>query len=195
MDNWTIKEVALKLGISERTIQDWCKKNNTQTQSIADGMKPVYILSQKDIERIIVDVPKVASEAKEELTKEYIEKGIVIQKTTDTAILESQHQLIGNLILAKKKHELMILDLKNETSAMRLELDDHKEEFRTHVDKEKIDDNTVNIIRDLIHAIFEITGKSVWHELHQEFHFSKLAKITEIKGQLIIEYLKKKYGY
>ena len=57
---WTTKEVALKLGVSESTIQRWCKDNNSQTAMMPFGQKPQYILFQSDIERIIAETPSVS---------------------------------------------------------------------------------------------------------------------------------------
>ncbi len=49
IDGWTVKEASLKLGISESTMKDWCKKNNIKRQPIVKGRKGAYILSKEDL--------------------------------------------------------------------------------------------------------------------------------------------------
>ena len=192
---WTVKEVAEKLGVDERTIRRWCKANNTQRTIMSDGQKAQYILFKEDIEKAIAEIPKVIPEAKQELTKKYISEGIVVAKTTDSGIMRAQYELIGNLITAKEEHEKEILELKRESSAMRLELSDQKDTLQEHIENEPLKDTTMKTIRDLIHAVFEINHNSIWRELHTEFHFSALGRVSEIKGRAIIEYIKRKYFY
>ena len=68
IDGWTVKDASLKLGISESTMKDWCKKNNIKRQPIVKGRKGAYILSKEDLIKSTVEIPKVISKAKQELT-------------------------------------------------------------------------------------------------------------------------------
>ena len=51
-----------KLGISERTVQEWCVRNNIQTQIIAFGRKSQYILYEGDIKGFLFIISNDYSE-------------------------------------------------------------------------------------------------------------------------------------
>lgn len=189
------KQVALKLEVSERWLQIWAKTNGIQTKLSSVGGRPSYIWFQEDIIKAIIDIPKVASEPKQELAKRYITEGIVVAKTTNLNIIKAQQQTINNLIDNQLLQEREVLALREETSAMQLELEDQKETLQSHIDNEPLQDSTMATIRDLIHTVKQIKNLSIWHELHQEFRFSKLGRISEIKGRTIVEHIKNKYFY
>lgn len=68
---WTVKEVALKLDISESTVKDWCRENNIRRQIIvgsSTGQKG-YILYEEEIKELAISVGKVFKEEKRDLLR------------------------------------------------------------------------------------------------------------------------------
>jgi len=162
-----------------------------------DNSFPKAILwSDESIKILVKELPTIAKEWKDSIKDEFMEKGIVMASTSDINIIEQQWQMIGNLIQAKKQQDMKISTLSEEQHAMQRELSDHSKIIEQHdqiIRADKPNDETIKTIRDYIQNLYETRAISIWSELHAVFHFSKLARISEEKGQAIINYIRKKY--
>lgn len=193
----TTKEVADTLGVSTTTIRRFLNDNkqlfkglimrSSRERSLASG--GTLLWSDEAIKILMLNVSNPQTDQwKEEVITEYTEKGIIIAKTDNLDIIEGQAKMILNLIQAKKQQALAINKHQREIQAMQIELEDHSKIIEQHID-DLIIDESVEKIRVHIQWIYERYEKSVWNELHERFHFSKLARISEKKGKAIIEYL------
>ena len=188
---WTTKEVADKLGVSMDTIQNWCKKNNIQTEQIRFGSKPQYILYQKDIEKVIIDVPKVASEGKRELTTKYIENGIVISNSMITNP-ENRLELIkiqSRQIQSQSQQIIVIVDeIQNmEARVKQLEL---KDKFTGIQRKTR---NRLRKYNAYIVQEYEIEFWELWKPIRDKYEVSGYDDLSEEEGQEILRYYEKMY--
>ncbi|MFX0023745.1 MAG: hypothetical protein ACFE9S_15570 [Candidatus Hermodarchaeota archaeon] len=64
VERLTTQEVAQRLDISERYLQQFAKDNNVQTQKFAFGQKPQYAWSLEDIKKAMIEIPKLFPEEK-----------------------------------------------------------------------------------------------------------------------------------
>jgi len=205
-ENWkTTKEVADALGVSIDTIHRFRSDNKqlfeglTMSSSGEDGkiIGSPRLWSPESIKILMLNISNEKTDQwKEDVVEEVVEKGIMIAQTDDINIIEHQWKIIGNLIQAKKRQDMKIHVLTKEQHAMQKELANHSElieKHEKHIIESKSFDEIIKTIRDYIQDIYETRRRSIWAELHTQFHFSKLDRITVEKGKQIISYIQKKY--
>ena len=201
----TTKEVAEALQCSTKTILGYRSAHPKDFEGLVivssgetkKGARGMLLWSPEAIKILALNIsnPQV-DQWKEDVIDEVTEKGIVIAKTDDLDIIEQQWKIIGNLIQAKKRQDKKIHNLTTEQHAMQKELANHSkliERHEKHIKNSESFDEVIKTIRDYIQDIYETRGRSIWAELHNQFHFSKLDRITVEKGKLIISYIQKKY--
>jgi len=201
----TTKDVAKGLGVSNLTINRFYNNNKQLFEGLVSYSSEEYegktrkhrIWSSEAVKTLALNIsnPKI-DQWKEDVIDEVTEKGIIIAQTDDINIIEQQWKIIGNLIQAKKRQDKKIHNLTTEQHAMQKELANHSkliERHEKHIKDSESFDEVIKTIRDYIQDIYETRGRSIWAELHNQFHFSKLDRITVEKGKLIISYIQKKY--
>jgi BMFP domain-containing protein YqiC len=95
--------------------------------------------------------------------------------------------------LKREKFEIidpMVIGVINNTESLEKRLIELETFRKSHEEDKLISDEQINDIRNLIHRAKIELGVSIWHDLHKRFKFSKLARISEKKAKMIIDYLK-----
>lgn len=107
----TTKEVAKVLGLSVKTLYNFRKFNRLEEDGLVivssidteKGNREGYLWSSEAIKKAMLNISNPKTDQwKEDVITEYTEKEIIIAKTDNLDIIESQAKLILNLIQAKK---------------------------------------------------------------------------------------------
>lgn len=189
--SWTTKEAALKLGVDVSTILRWCKANNIQKASMPFGQKPQYILFQKDIKKAIVDIPKVASEGKRELTSKYIEDGIVV----------------SNSIIPNPENRLELIKLQSQQIQMQsqqiITIVDEIQNTKERVNRLELKDKYIGIQRKTRNRLrkynayivqeYEIEFWELWKPIRDKYEVSGYDDLSEEEGQEILRFYEEMY--
>jgi len=129
---YTTKEVyelltSRGIEVSISTLKQWALEKNLPRQKIgwSNNLPAPYIWGDEDIKNFIAEYSKAIPEAKKDLTKKYINEGIVIAKTDNFEVVKAQFRAIGNLIESIEKERKVtnqkILENKQEIQQLREE--------------------------------------------------------------------------
>lgn len=100
-----------------------------------------------------------------------------------------------NIFQDKKIHSLKkdLKEVRKENKEIKEENTSLKEQFEEWETNQRIFDETIKKIKDLIVHIKNKHDKWIWIELRTKFTFSKLDRISETKGRMILFYIEGKY--